>query len=90
MINHSSGAYAYLHCIKKWRNWCYAEVSADCPGGSAGENTRPSPGGNSVQEANPPPLSNEAGAVAKNDESFGGESKFSVWFCFTYKIITVS
>ena len=43
-------------------------------------NTRPSPGGNSVQEANPPPLSNEAGAVAKNDESFGGESKFSIDF----------
>ncbi|KAG6736460.1 hypothetical protein POTOM_060768 [Populus tomentosa] len=43
-----------------------------CPGGSAGENTRPSPGGQSVQDANQTPLSNEAGAVAKNDESFGG------------------
>jgi len=78
MINHSSGAYAYLHCIKKWRNWCYAEVSADCSGGSAGENTRPSPEGK--LDAKPTPLSNEAGAVAKTDESFGGESKFSIDF----------
>ncbi|KAG6737547.1 hypothetical protein POTOM_059075 [Populus tomentosa] len=44
---------------------------ADCPGGSARKNTRPSPGGKSVQDANPTPLSNEAGAVAKNNESFG-------------------
>ncbi|XP_052305322.1 double-stranded RNA-binding protein 1 isoform X5 [Populus trichocarpa] len=50
-------------------------VSADCSGGSAGENTRPSPGGKlelDIQDANPTPLSNEAGAVAKTDESFGG------------------
>ncbi|KAJ6854919.1 hypothetical protein NC651_039780 [Populus alba x Populus x berolinensis] len=44
----------------------------DCPGGSAGENTRPSPGGKSVQDANPTPLSNKAGAVAKTDESSEG------------------
>ncbi|KAJ6951798.1 double-stranded RNA-binding protein 4 isoform X2 [Populus alba] len=49
---------------------------AGCPGGSAGDNTRPSPGGKSVQDANPTPLSNEAGAVAKTDESFGGMLHF--------------
>uniref|UniRef100_A0A2K1R7Y8 DRBM domain-containing protein n=1 Tax=Populus trichocarpa TaxID=3694 RepID=A0A2K1R7Y8_POPTR len=47
-------------------------VSADCSGGSAGENTRlsqenPTP----LSNTNPTPLSNEAGAVAKTDESFG-------------------
>jgi hypothetical protein len=31
-------------------------------------------------DAKPTPLSNEAGAVAKTDESFGGESKFSIDF----------
>jgi hypothetical protein len=81
MINHSIVAYAYLHCIKKLINWCYAEVSADFSGGSAGENTRlsqenPTP----LSNTNPTPLSNEAGAVAKTDESFGGESKFSIDF----------
>ncbi|XP_034887145.1 uncharacterized protein [Populus alba] len=40
-------------------------VSAGYSGGSAGENTRQS-------HENPTPLSNEAMAVAKNDESFGG------------------
>jgi hypothetical protein len=29
-------------------------------------------------------------AVGKNDESFGGESKFSIDFFSPYKIITVS
>jgi hypothetical protein len=43
-----------------------------------------------LQVANPTPLSNEAVAVGKNDESFGGESKFSIDFFFPYKIITVS
>jgi len=86
MINHSIVAYAYLHCIKKLINWCYAEVSADFSGGSAGENTRlsqenPTP----LSNTNPTPLSNEAGAVAKTDESFGGESKFSIDFFFLTK-----
>jgi hypothetical protein len=81
MVNYSIVAYAYLHYIKKLINWCYAEVSADCSGGSAGENTRlsqenPTP----LSNTNPTPLSNEAGAVAKTDESFGGESKFSIDF----------
>jgi hypothetical protein len=35
-----------------------------------------------LQVANPTPLSNEAMAVGKNDESFGGESKFSINFFF--------
>jgi len=125
MINHSSVAYAYLHCIKKLINWCYAEVSAGYTGGSAGKNTRqshenptplsntnptagkntrqshenptplsnanPTAGKNTRQShENPTPLSNKAGAVAKTDESFGGESKFSIDFFFPYKIITVS
>ena len=93
MINQSSGAYAYLHCIKKCRNWCYAKVSAGFSSGNAGGNTRLSPGGKlqlNLQVANPTPLSNEAMAVGKNDESFGGESKFSIDFFFPYKIITVS
>nr|XP_034887147.1 double-stranded RNA-binding protein 1-like isoform X19 [Populus alba] len=45
-------------------------VSAGYSGGSAGENTRQS-------HENPTPLSNEAMAVAKNDESFGGSSSGS-------------
>jgi len=133
MINHSSVAYAYLHCIKKLINWCYAEVSAGSTGGSAGKNTRqshenptplsntnptagkntrqshenptplsnanPTAGKNTRQshdnptplsKTNPTPLSNKAVAVAKTDESFGGESKFSIDFFFPYKIITVS
>ena len=93
MINQSSGAYAYLHCIKKCRNWCYAQVSAGFSSGNAGGNTRLSPRGKlqlNLQVANPTPLSNEAMAVGKNDESFGGESKFSIDFFFHYKIITVS
>ncbi|KAI5554794.1 hypothetical protein BDE02_19G039400 [Populus trichocarpa] len=47
----------------------------DCSGGSAGENTRPSPEGK--LDAKPTPLSNEAGAVAKTDESFGVSAAFS-------------
>jgi hypothetical protein len=45
-----------------------------------------------LQDANPTPLSNEAVANAKNDEIFGGESKYSIvfFFFFPYKIITVS
>ena len=92
MINHSSGAYDYLHCIKKWRNWCYAEVSAGCSSGGAGGNTCLFPGGKlqlNLQDANPTPLSNEAVAVGKNDESFGGESKFSIDFFLT-KSLNVS
>jgi len=90
MINQSSGAYAYLHCIMKWRNWCYAEVSAGCSSGSAGENTRLSPGGKlqlNLQDANPTPLSNEAVANAKNDEIFGGESKYSIVFFILTKSV---
>ncbi|KAG6737545.1 hypothetical protein POTOM_059073 [Populus tomentosa] len=54
--------------------------SAGSLSGSAGENTRLSPGGKlqlNLQDANPAPLSNEAVAVAKNDESFGGSSSGS-------------
>ena len=84
MVNYSIVAYAYLHYIKKLINWCYAEVSADFSGGSAGENTRlsqenPTP----LSNTNPTPLSNEAVAVGKNDESFEGESKFSIDFFLT-------
>ena len=58
---------------------------------TAGKNTRqshdnPTP----LSKTNPTPLSNKAVAVAKTDESFGGESKFSIDFFFPYKIITVS
>jgi hypothetical protein len=36
-----------------------------------------------LQAANPTPLSNEAVAVGKNDESFEGENKFSIDFFLT-------
>ena len=92
MINHSSGAYACLHCIKKLRNWCYAEISAGCSSGSAGGNACQSPTGKlqlNLHDANPTPLSNEAVAVGKNVESFEGHSKFSIDFFLT-KSLNVS
>ncbi|KAG6738472.1 hypothetical protein POTOM_058092 [Populus tomentosa] len=56
-------------------------VSAGFSSGSAGGNTHLSPRGKlqlNLQVENPTPLSNEAVAVAKNDESFGGCSSGSL------------